>query len=1081
MVIDLILNLALLIALTVLSGFLAQRWSELTLTGALIQGALFGGAAVIGMLHPSVLTEGVFFDGRSLMLCMCALFFGPRAAALAAVLTIVGRVWIGGAGMLMGMLVILSSTGIGLWAHFRWKPRVSPPSTAKLYLIGLVVHATMLIFVIALPGNVALTVWKQLGLPVMLLYPAATVLVGRILSDQREAARSLSRLESVSKNLDITLQSIGDAVITTDLQGRIARMNPVAEQITGWKEVEALGQPAEKILQIISGSTLTPMENPVTAVLRSSCAQALVNHTLLIARDGSRRPIADSAAPIRDEQGSVSGVVLVFSDQTLQYVARQALKDSEERLRLALTATDQGLYDLNVQTGECVVSPEYARMLGHDPAEFRETNAAWRERLHPEDRDEVYRAYTEYVAGQREEYRIEFRQRTRDGDWKWILSLGKVVTWDAEGRPLRMLGTHTDITERRRAEQKLRESEDRYRLLVEESPDAIGIYQDDRLVFVNQTGVQLFGAKTKAELLGRSSAQVIHPEDAAKAMDRIRRRLAGEVGIYPCEVRYVRLDGTTLPVEVSASPIVFHGKPAVQFIARDIAARKQAEAQVRLQSAALESAANAIVITNREGIIQWANTAFTTFTGYSPAEAVGRQPGELLKSGKHNHAFYQAMWETILAGNVWRGEMINRRKDGTLYTEEMTVTPLNDERGGISHFIAVKQDVTQRKALEEQFRQAHKMEAIGQLAGGVAHDFNNMLAVILGNATLIEMELSPAEQQHALREISHAAERATSLTRQLLTFSRRQTLQAQPLDLNDIVTGMVKMLHRIIGEDITLQTRLLTDGAPVHGDPGMLEQVLLNLTVNARDAMLNGGEIAVTLTQTTFDGATGLRPPARPGEYVRLSVSDTGNGIAPEHLPRIFEPFFTTKDVGKGTGLGLATVHGIVEQHHGWIEVESSPGEGATFHVYLPRLVVPAKSPAGLPDRKTVSGGNETILLVEDEIALRLLAARVLKRYGYRVIEAANGVEAQRAWEQHKQSVNLLLTDIVMPEGISGRELAELLRADRPGLKVIYMSGYPGDVAGRGLDLREGVNYLKKPFGLIPLAEVVRRCLDEPV
>jgi CheY-like chemotaxis protein len=267
----------------------------------------------------------------------------------------------------------------------------------------------------------------------------------------------------------------------------------------------------------------------------------------------------------------------------------------------------------------------------------------------------------------------------------------------------------------------------------------------------------------------------------------------------------------------------------------------------------------------------------------------------------------------------------------------------------------------------------------------------------------------------------------------------------------------------------------------VHGDPGMLEQVLLNLTVNARDAMLNGGEIAVTLTQVTFNPEPMLPPPARPGDFIRLSVRDTGKGIAPELLPRIFEPFFTTKDVGKGTGLGLATVHGIVEQHHGWIEVESAPGSGTTFHVYLPRLTVSAQIPASSPDARTVPGGSETILLVEDEMALRLLAARVLERYGYRVITAANGVEARQIWERNKLAVDLLLTDIVMPQGISGRQLAEQLQAERPQLKVIYMSGYPGDVAGRGLDLREGVNYLKKPFGLIALAEVVRRTLDEPL
>ncbi len=506
--------------------------------------------------------------------------------------------------------------------------------------------------------------------------------------------------------------------------------------------------------------------------------------------------------------------------------------------------------------------------------------------------------------------------------------------------------------------------------------------------------------------------------------------------------------------------------------------RQEAEAQLRLQSSALEAAANAIVITDRNGVIQWANPAFTTFTGYTQAEAVGRPTGELLRSGKHDDAFYRAMWDTILAGQIWQGEVINRRKDGSLYTEELTITPLKNQSGGITHFIAVKQDVTQRKALEEQFRQSHKMEAIGQLAGGVAHDFNNMLAVIMGNASLVQMGLSPEDQQHALQEISRAGERASNLTRQLLTFSRRQVLQARPLDLNDIVSGMVKMLHRIIGEDITLQTKLLADGAPIHADPGMIEQVLLNLSVNARDAMLNGGELAISLARVHYEPSASLLPPIQPGDYIRLSVRDTGSGIAPEHLPKIFDPFYTTKDVGKGTGLGLATVHGIVKQHQGWVKVDTHPGTGTTFHVYLPRLADARQLQTADQEATHVRGGSEMILLVEDEAAVRTLTARVLKRYGYRVLEAANGLEAISIWQNQHGSVDLLLTDIIMPEGLSGRQLADQLRATHPALKIIFTSGYPGEVAGRGLELREGVNFLKKPFAPLSLAKTVRECLD---
>jgi PAS domain S-box-containing protein len=507
--------------------------------------------------------------------------------------------------------------------------------------------------------------------------------------------------------------------------------------------------------------------------------------------------------------------------------------------------------------------------------------------------------------------------------------------------------------------------------------------------------------------------------------------------------------------------------------------RQEARTELELKSRALEAAANAIVITDRKGAIEWANSAFTSFTGYALDESQGRNPGALLKSGRHDAAFYRALWDTILADQVWCGEIINRRKDGSLYTEEMTITPVKNQQGDIAHFIAVKQDITRRKLLEEQLRQSQKMDAVGRLAGGVAHDFNNMLAVILMNASLLRLpDASGQGSEEQVRQIVMAAERAANLTRQLLLFSRRQVMQQRTVELGEVVTGMVKMLQRIIGEDIILQTRFAPGGLLVHGDPGMLEQVLLNLAVNARDAMPGGGEIAIELERVDLDLTSALHPKSQPGAYIRLSVRDTGCGIAPEHLSQVFEPFFTTKEIGKGTGLGLATVHGILEQHHGWIEVESRLGQGTTFFLYLPRLNDETVRSYRQNSAPKVRGGKETILLVEDEMVLRLLTARSLEGCGYRVLTAPTGAAALNLWSEQAGRVDLLLTDVVMPEGVSGGQLAEQLRAQQPSLKVLFMSGYPGDVAGRGLDLREGKNFLQKPFISAQLAQAVRDCLD---
>lgn len=378
---------------------------------------------------------------------------------------------------------------------------------------------------------------------------------------------------------------------------------------------------------------------------------------------------------------------------------------------------------------------------------------------------------------------------------------------------------------------------------------------------------------------------------------------------------------------------------------------------------------------------------------------------------------------------------------------------------------------------EEQFRQAQKMEAIGQLAGGIAHDFNNLLTAILGYSSMSEHIL---EEKHRVRgyitEITKAAERAASLTRQLLAFSRRQIMQPKHVDLNEVVTNLVKMLERLVGEHISMQLRLHPEKLITHADAGMIDQVLLNLAVNARDAMPDGGELLISTFARTIDSHSGLD--LSPGDYVSVTVSDTGCGIPEQVLPKIFDPFFTTKETGKGTGLGLATVFGIVKQHQGTITVTSEVDKGTTFEVLIPV----GRPESGLLPKEVRNqfpkGGNETILVVEDEPAVRGLTKSVLEEHGYEVIDAGDGVEAVKLWDKHKSRVNLLLTDIVMPAGISGLELAARLRASKPDLRVIFTSGYSADLAGKDLDLQEGQNFLEKPSRPDQLLATVRRCLD---
>jgi PAS domain S-box-containing protein len=389
-------------------------------------------------------------------------------------------------------------------------------------------------------------------------------------------------------------------------------------------------------------------------------------------------------------------------------------------------------------------------------------------------------------------------------------------------------------------------------------------------------------------------------------------------------------------------------------------------------------------------------------------------------------------------------------------------------------------DITQSKALEEQFRQSQKMDAIGQLAGGVAHDFNNILAVIQMQAGMLRAERNlPATEMDFAEEIEKAAGRAANLTRQLLMFGRKQALQARDLELTEVVNHITTMLQRILGEDVRMQLKFAPQPLFINADAGMMDQILMNLTVNSRQAMPNGGTLVIETSGVRFDAATAAQTPqARPGAFACLSVSDNGEGIAPEILPHIFEPFFTTKDVGKGSGLGLATVFGIVQQHQGWINVYSEPGQGTTFRVYLPQLDRPAKLPSAPPAPSPARGGKETILVVEDDPALRGVIRSSLARLGYQIIEAASGVQALEAWHQKRGEIPLLLTDMLMPDGMNGKELAEKLLQKNPKLKVIYISGYSADLAGEDLVLIEGVNFLAKPFEIQKLAKTIRERLD---
>ncbi len=511
---------------------------------------------------------------------------------------------------------------------------------------------------------------------------------------------------------------------------------------------------------------------------------------------------------------------------------------------------------------------------------------------------------------------------------------------------------------------------------------------------------------------------------------------------------------------------------------RGSAELRQAEMERTSLAAAIEQAAEEILITDVEGNIRYCNLAFEHSTGYSRSEVIGRNP-RFLKSGKHDAELYRVLWNTILNGRVWGGRFTNRKKDGSLYEVEGTTSPILDA-GKISGFVSARRDVTERLQVESQLRQAQKMESVGRLAGGVAHDFNNLLTIINGYAQMVMEQTAEKSPQHAqLQEILKAGGRAASLTRQLLAFSRKQVIEPRVLDMNDVLTNLEKMLRPLIGEDIELRVIPAPQPGQIKADPAQVEQVILNLAVNARDAMPRGGKLVIETTNAELDeGYARTHAEATPGIYVMLAVSDTGCGVTPENLSHIFEPFFTTKEIAKGTGLGLATVYGIVKQSGGHISVYSEVGRGSTFKVYWPRLDQPVEEPGQKTKLQVKLTGSETILVVEDEPAVRALISDTLEPKGFRVLVAGDGKEAMALAGRFAGPIHLLLTDVIMPD-FSGKELADRLRPSRRELKVLFISGYTAEMIAHHGVLEEGLALLPKPFTSDTLIRKVRAILDE--
>ena len=806
-----------------------------------------------------------------------------------------------------------------------------------------------------------------------------------------------------------------------------------------------------------------------------------------------------------------------------------ALRERLSRLESSIDGGHVGIWEWNVQTGLVVCNDCWAMDLGYTPAELRPLSIeTWRGLTQPDDLREHSRQLERHFAGELAQCDCEWRLRHRAGHWVWMHCRGRLVSRTVDGKPLMMAGVQIDISARKQAddaagqarerraspldssarertEGALRDSEAFLATIYQNSD--IGIFvvevaEDGEYTYsgVNPTYERLLAVK-KDDVVGRKPRDLIgviglgaveYIEDLYGRCVRARAPVESEFhaavgpaqGWWLCRVtplfaadggRVTQLIGSSLP----------------------ISSRKRAEEALRESEERLRLAVQA----SNVGLFDWELGSLKVRYSREWKAQLGYQEHEVgdgfdewqsrLHPDDRPAALARLERYVVAPLGPYESEFRLRHKDGSWRWIYARGELMRDEKkGGAARLLGCHVDVTDRRSLEEQLRHSQRMDAVGQLAGGVAHDFNNLLTVIQGNATLLQDDAEPlsAEQQEAVAELLRATERAATLTRQLLTFSRRQRIDARRLDLNVVVRDSFSMLQRLLGEDIRLRLELEPTPLAIRADPGLLKQVLVNLAVNAREAMPSGGQLLVETHRVQLpqaDVSDALE--AKPGPYARLRVTDSGSGIMPEHLAHIFEPFFTTKEVGKGTGLGLATVFGIVRQHGGSVRVTSELERGSSFDVYLPELPSDSRDSdrhlfaSAAATQSQARGGPEAILLVEDEESVRRLVQRVLREAGYRVLTAASGAEALSLLEEDDFAVDLVLTDLIMPGGISGQDLGRRVRELRPDQRILYMSGYPSDHAGHDvpdkLRLDAGARTLTKPFTPASLLDSVRACL----
>ncbi|MBI5905675.1 MAG: PAS domain S-box protein [Deltaproteobacteria bacterium] len=755
--------------------------------------------------------------------------------------------------------------------------------------------------------------------------------------------------------------------------------------------------------------------------------------------------------------------------------------DGQELQRLLLSLLDNipgMVYRGHPDWTLSFVGAEVERITGYPQEEASAAGFMWRRLIHPDDFEGVRESIRFAVRRRDPVLRMEYRIIRKDGETQWISDRRQLV-YREDGRLDHVDGLVLDIMDQKKVETDLRaalEREERERArseaIIAGIGDGISIQTPD-LVITYQNGVL-------SKMIGKREGSRCHSLHGCLSREGIGCPVAATFAdgkIHTTETEAIT-DRGLVQAEVTASPMkdARGNVTSVISIVRDITERKRAEEELRRLATAVEQAADAVIVTDPDWIIRYANPAFERIMGYRKDEVIGKSPS-MFTGGDRDDRFFLGITSKAKEGEYWKGRLTNRRKDGTLLTGDTSISPVRDAEGRIVNYVIAKRDITREIVLEKQVQTAQRMEAVGTLAGGIAHDFNNALTGIIGFAELLRLRLpEDAKVRGDLDEILRCADRASTLTKQLLAFARRQVIEPVRLSLNSVVADLLRLIRKVSGEQIEVRTQLAEGIPSIVADRGQLEQVLMNLCLNSRDAMPKGGRFTVSTGVMTPSEDFLRRNPFMPsGRYVSLEVTDTGCGMDEVTRERAFDPYFTTKTPDKGTGLGLSMVYGIVKQNRGFIFLESSPGEGATFRMFFPGVEA---APEESRERATpvVRGGDETILLAEDEEAIRNLAARYLRGQGYTVLPAADGEAAVELATDHPE-ISMAILDVMMPR-MGGKDVLDAIHRIHPGLPALFTSGYSTDQIHDSFVLLPGIEFLPKPYSPASLAGRIRSVLD---